>query len=105
MIMNRMASPGRCGPEPTSAPVDTTNVALSDRQPRRAGAKKSRAQRAASGVAGGDLADLDAAPLGGGAFGGDRERFVLGRRIEQEEAADHLLGLGERAVDDVLAAV
>jgi hypothetical protein len=57
---------------------------------------------AASDVAGRELADLDAAPLGRRALGRDREGLVLARGVEQEEAADHFLRLGERAVDDVL---
>ncbi len=50
--------------------------------------------------AGTDSAHLDGRPGRRWTLGGDRERLLLRVAVEQEKAADHLLGLGERAVDD-----
>src|SRR6478609_364643 len=47
---------------------------------------------------GAERPDFHCRPLAGGAAGGNGERFLTAVAIEQEEAADHLLGLGERPV-------
>src|SRR5262249_51222658 len=46
-------------------------------------------------VAGADLAYLDAGVLRRGALVRDRDGLLLGTTIDEEEAADHLLGFGE----------
>ena len=51
------------------------------------------------------LAHFHGGPGGGRAFGGQRQRFLARVAIQQEEAADHFLGLGEGAVDHAALAV
>src|SRR5690606_26202893 len=52
-----------------------------------------------SGIAGAELSNLDGCELRGGTFGRDRDRLFARLAVEQEEAADHFLRLGERTVD------
>src|SRR6185436_4091436 len=49
--------------------------------------------------------DFDGAPFGRRAALRERHRFGVRVAIDQEESADHLLGLGERAVDHARAAL
>src|SRR4051812_38635225 len=100
MIMNRMAvllvgsdRSVRCSCQHDERPTGRSTTTAPWR-------RKNRTPAAGAGrslIAGRDLADLDAAPFGRRALGRDRERLGLAVAVEQEEPADHLLGLGERA--------
>src|SRR4051812_38693594 len=60
----------------------------------------SRSDAGAHLLHGKDGPDFDAAEFGPGKFRGDAHRLFEALRFDHVEAAEHLLGLGERAVDD-----